>query len=258
MRLRRDGIVLSLCLALLTALALTACGGDDGGGTDDGDGSVNDGDGGVNDGDGGIDAPITPPGDCITGTSQCSDGVDNDNDTTIDLADPECTTACDNDESSFATGQPGDNRDPNWQDCFFDGNSGGGDDRCRYNTCCLYPSGSPNECSQQQLSSGACDVADDCVANCAPAVPPGCDCFGCCTVCGVTGGCGDINGCVRIVLLPTCNFENICTDTVNCPICQQDDECTTQCPTGTTECGVDSDCLNGQFCTDGCCVAQIP
>lgn len=45
--------------------------------------------------------------------------------------------ANDDDEGSFGTGISGDNRDPKWQDCFFDGNSGAGDDRCRYHTECL-------------------------------------------------------------------------------------------------------------------------
>jgi hypothetical protein len=43
----------------------------------------------------------------------------------------------DNDESSFATGIPGDNIDTVNQDCFFDGNSGGGDDGCDIHVCCL-------------------------------------------------------------------------------------------------------------------------
>lgn len=256
MRRLRDGLALSL-IVVLAMLCGTACGsnGDDDG-NNDGDGGT-DGDGGNNDGDGGTDAP-TPPGECITGTSQCTDGMDNDNDGMTDLGDVECTSACDNDEGSFGTGLPGDNRDPIWQDCFFDGNSGAGDDGCRYNTCCLYPAGHPMACTQQQIQQGACDVTQECVNVCAPATPPGCDCFGCCTLCGVTGGCGDANGCVKVVTLPTCQFENVCSDMVNCPPCQQSTECTTQCPSGTAECSVDGDCAAGQFCTEGCCVSQIP
>src|SRR5947207_6303314 len=64
------------------------------------------------------------------GTTQCSDGIDNDGDGKIDYADPECVGPLDNDESSFATGIPGDNIDACKQDCFFDGNSGMGDDGC--------------------------------------------------------------------------------------------------------------------------------
>src|SRR6478609_3127994 len=42
----------------------------------------------------------------------------------------------DNDESSFATGIPVDNIDACKQDCFFDGNSGMGDDGCMWQLKC--------------------------------------------------------------------------------------------------------------------------
>ncbi len=68
---------------------------------------------------------------CGNAPCQCNNGVDDDGDGTVDGFDIECTGAIDDDEGSFATGIPGDNRDPKWQYCFFDGNSGHGDDRCR-------------------------------------------------------------------------------------------------------------------------------
>jgi hypothetical protein len=92
------------------------------------------GTGGPNGGAAGVGGSI---GKIPIGTTQCSDGKDNDGDGLIDSRDPECTGPLDNDEGSFATGIPGDNVDPKWQDCFFDGNSGGGDDGCRYSTGCL-------------------------------------------------------------------------------------------------------------------------
>ena len=67
---------------------------------------------------------------------QCSDGIDNDGDGKIDYDDPECVGPLDNDESSFATGIPGDNMDACKQDCFFDGNSGVGDDGCEWQLKC--------------------------------------------------------------------------------------------------------------------------
>ncbi|HVR61648.1 MAG TPA: hypothetical protein VMU50_07095, partial [Polyangia bacterium] len=70
------------------------------------------------------------------GMTQCSDGIDNDGDGLIDSADPECTGPADNDESSFATGIPGDNMDACKQDCFFDGNSRLGDDGCQWQLEC--------------------------------------------------------------------------------------------------------------------------
>ena len=56
----------------------------------------------------------------------CGDGEDNDGDGLVDNMDTECMGPCDDDESSFATGIPGDNMDCKKQDCFFDGDSGGG------------------------------------------------------------------------------------------------------------------------------------
>ncbi|HTV23935.1 MAG TPA: hypothetical protein VMG12_34830, partial [Polyangiaceae bacterium] len=82
---------------------------------------------------------MTPSGILLCGSEPCAcnNGIDDDGDGTVDGFDIECTGGIDNDEGSFATGIPGDNRDPKWQDCFFDGNSGHGDDRCRYPTACL-------------------------------------------------------------------------------------------------------------------------
>src|SRR5262244_3579693 len=70
---------------------------------------------------------------------QCADGMDNDGDGLIDGADPECSGPYDNDESSYATGIPGDNRAMWMMDCFFDGNSGSGNDNCRWDIRCTGP-----------------------------------------------------------------------------------------------------------------------
>src|SRR3954464_11019356 len=81
---------------------------------------------------------MTPTGTLLCGNHvcQCNNGIDDDGDGNVDGFDVECTGGIDDEEASFATGIPGDNRDPKWQDCFFDGNSGAGDDRCRYPTGC--------------------------------------------------------------------------------------------------------------------------
>ncbi|MFH1810362.1 MAG: hypothetical protein ABIJ09_16570 [Pseudomonadota bacterium] len=84
---------------------------------------------------------------------QCSDGIDQpcdghpNGDGFIDEYDIFCAGPFDNDECSWATGIPGDNRSASHGDreCFFDGNSGLGND-------------------------------DECFMF----VPPGCDCYGCC------------------------------------------------------------------------------
>ena len=90
------------------------------------------------------DAVATCTNDCTTDTCDPATGSDRE-ERTLEVAscadagptclaggpyDAECTGASDNDEASFGTGIPGDNKDPCKQDCFFDGNSGSGDDGC--------------------------------------------------------------------------------------------------------------------------------
>lgn len=119
------------------------------------------------------DAGTFPSSDLCGGPCACADGIDNDGDGLTDGFDAECTGATDNDEGTFATGIPGDNRDPKWQDCFFDGNSGAGDDHCRYSTDCLL--------GDADADDPDCQVRQECIDFCAPLTPNGCDCFGCCT-----------------------------------------------------------------------------
>src|SRR5690606_24975013 len=149
---------------------------------------------------------MTPSGTVLCGSAPCAcnNGIDDDGDGTIDGFDIECTGAIDDDEGSFATGIPGDNRDPKWQDCFFDGNSGHGDDRCRYPTECLT--------GELSLDDPACSVTQACRDNCQPRTPNGCDCFGCCTV-PLPGG-GEID----VLLTDTCSAEKL-GDSEACPVC---------------------------------------
>jgi hypothetical protein len=195
-------------------------GGDNGTGTG---GSLNLGGTTANGGSGGVIA---------TGTSACSDGKDNDGDGLIDGFDPECTGPTDNDEGSYATGIPGDNRDPKWQDCFFDGNSGAGDDGCRYNTGCLTGALEPTDKD--------CKLTDACIKFCAPLTPNGCDCFGCCTVQGADGQTVDVT------LSSTCSVDKV-GDEKACPRCVKSDACGNTCGRcelcpGKTEADLPADC----------------
>jgi hypothetical protein len=148
------------------------------------------------------------------GTTQCSDGKDNDGDKLIDSADPECTGPLDNDESSFATGIPGDNVDPKWQDCFFDGNSGGGDDGCRYSTGCLT--------GELEPTDKDCQLTDACVKFCKPLTPNGCDCFGCCEVKSPDGGIAHVS------ITSTCTIADV-GDPQKCPSCTPSTDCNNTC-----------------------------
>jgi hypothetical protein len=198
---------------------------------------------------------------CGDAACQCNNGVDDDGDGTVDGFDVECTGAIDDDESTFATGIPGDNRDPKWQDCFFDGNSGAGDDRCRYPTECLT--------GELALSDEACAVTQACRDNCQPRTPNGCDCFGCCAI-ELPGG-----GRTDVLLVDTCSAEKI-GDVDACPPCVPNPECSA--PPGDPEpndpatpdegnppsacedrtpCSQASDCAIGEFCSQGCCLVII-
>ena len=145
---------------------------------------------------------------------QCSDGLDNDGNGLIDGLDPECTGPYDDDESSFATGISGDNKDPKWQDCFFDGNSGAGDDKCRYATACAegtLPQDDPD-----------CTVSDACLDNCRKLVPNGCDCFGCCDIRK------DDGQVASVVIGTTCSIEEI-DNPDKCTPCVKSDRCSNEC-----------------------------
>ncbi|MFT3927648.1 MAG: hypothetical protein QM778_34275 [Myxococcales bacterium] len=188
------------------------------------------------DGNGTVDQPLptTPTGDSGTGTPtapvptvtpfmcgdvvcQCSDGKDNDGDGRGDLADPECVAAWDNDEDSFATGQPGDNRDDACQDCFFDGNSGSGNDGCRLPTSCL----TEGNASSGHGSCSSCEQTDMCKNFCKAYTPNGCDCFGCC---GVKLPDGSTK---NILIGGGCDIEG--STTTGCTECVPNDSCVNTC-----------------------------
>ena len=234
-------------------------------------------------GDSGYKAGDGAPGSCVPyvagdGTSpQCSDCKDNDGDGLIDWLDPECAGPLDNDEKTFGTGISGDNVDACKQDCFFDGNSGMGDDKCEWNLKC-----------DPKITTGSCvydpnfkncpkTQSADCIKSCQGLTPNGCDCFGCCAVVvsGVTK---------NVRLVSTCSVADL-NDPVKCPPCtpvtgclNPCDKCelcigkTTlppECSTGATDggtgqvctggqvCNASTPCADGTFCLTGCCVAIV-
>jgi hypothetical protein len=207
--------------------------------------------------------------------------VDNDGDGRQDQGDFECISTCDDDEASFATGLPGDNKDCK-QDCFFDGNSGAGDDGCEWDIRCD-PNRTPQNGYTECLYSGtnACNgasptVPQACLDVCEPNVPNGCDCFGCCTV--------DFNGSSIDIFLgdPTCSVADpgsceVCVKQTNCGNPCQPDLCEVcfgqdpsdlppgcsepECPPGVESCTIDPDgvsnCGRNEFCQTGCCVPAV-
>jgi hypothetical protein len=162
-------------------------------------------------------AGATPDGSAGTagcGTTQCTNCKDDDGDGKIDAADLQCTGAADDDEASYGTGIPGDNQDPKWQDCFFDGDSGAGNDGCRYHTDCLT--------GAKPATDPDCIVSQQCIDFCMPSVPNGCDCFGCCSVQLPGGGTKDVR------LSPECTPATI-NDTAKCVPCTKSTRCNNDC-----------------------------
>ncbi|MEP6865447.1 MAG: hypothetical protein ABJE66_32810 [Deltaproteobacteria bacterium] len=282
-------------LAISCALAaFAACGGhhgtgDDAGGTG-GDGSMMF-----------IDAPPFN-GMCTPGGPQCSNCKDDDGDGLIDGFDPECTGPFDNDEGSFATGIPGDNKDAINQDCFFDGNSGGGDDGCNQHVCCLFGATTKAECQADLVGLvnnpdtegnkydvtkcfaplGSAPMPAKCAMVCGAITPPGCDCFGCCTVCEPgTTTCFDIA--LNPIVSPNCTQDNL-ADPAACKRCVKTTTCgggdcggttcvlcagentndlppdcggTITCPANEPTCPTGSGCPDQTYCAQGCCIGVI-
>jgi hypothetical protein len=174
---------------------------------------------------GGTGGSISAAAGCPTNPSACTDGIDNDGDGKIDGADPECSGACDNDEGSFGTGISGDNIDACKQDCFFDGNSGQGDDGCDWNLKCdpASPGASAAKACPYDANYKNCPKtqSEQCIKSCQRVTPNGCDCFGCCAV--------TVNGMTtNVMLVPSCKTD-LLGDPKACPRCTQQTSCVNTC-----------------------------
>jgi len=265
---------------LVMAFVIAACGSHSGGTGDDS--AAGD--------DSGIGAEAGGKVNC-TGGSQCSNGIDDDGDGAIDSLDIQCTGPCDDDEGSFATGIPGDNIDPVKQDCFFDGNSGAGNDGCDIHVCCLLGATTKAECpiGANRYNPADCPppigtkpLSQMCIDFCGKLTPPGCDCFGCCHICNPANPteCYDIatnpstspnctidtisdpSKCLRCTPVPSCGTQ--CGGCVLCPGQDPGDlppECggMTTCPIGTTSCANGAPCPSFTYCdlSSQCCVGVI-
>ncbi len=215
---------------------------------------------------------------CDAGDTECTNCVDDDGDGMIDGFDIECTGAADDDESSFETAIPGDNQDVTTVDCFFDGNSGAGNDGCDLHVCCVLED-CPADLPGQPFDPSMCTPTAECIESCEPLVPPGCDCLGCCAVCD-DAGCENVY--LSPALAPDCDASSL-HDPQACPRCEPLLDCgqpcggatcilcpgqtdadlpascaDAACPDGDAPCGEASDCSADQFCAAGCCIAAIP
>jgi hypothetical protein len=234
------------------------------------------------------DAPF--PG-CDPNGPQCSNCKDDDGDGLIDGFDPECTGPYDNDEATFSTSIPGDNRDPVMQDCFFDGDSGAASDGCNIHVCCLLGAKTVQDCpvGANRYNPDDCPpplgktpLSQQCIDTCGKLAPPGCDRFGCCTICipnttpsqcydvvinPVVSGCtpdalSDPNKCLRCTKNTQCG--NAPCGGMTCILCPGQDpgdlppSCngSPMCPTGQQAC-TNGACAPGNYCSNGCCIGTL-
>jgi hypothetical protein len=144
----------------------------------------------------------------------CNDGMDNDGDGLVDGFDPECTGPFDDDEATFATGIPGDNKDTKKQDCFFDGDSGAGNDGCDYDGGCQTGDIPPDD--------PRCQVTQECIDFCGAYSPNGCDCFGCCEIFR------DDGTSKKVLIGSECSVDKLDDETV-CSPCEQTEQCGNSC-----------------------------
>ncbi len=230
---------------------------------------------------------------CMVSTCQgkvydCGDCADNDGDCRIDAADSSCLGPCDNTESSYYGGIPGQNNSPCKSDCYFDQDTGSGNDDCYWShecdplevapayppegSQCTYDANANTPGTSRTCSQLFTTQSNVCAAYCGPLTPNGCDCFGCCVIPGAktpvwlgsespkgTGSCsektvGDPTLCKPCTQVPSClNACDHCEVCVGKPLPA---DCVTQtCPPGRQLCGGagQSPCPVGQTCITGCC-----
>jgi hypothetical protein len=150
--------------------------------------------------DGGVFICYVTP--CQGHVYQCGDCVDNDGDGLVDSQDPDCLGACQNNESGFTGDIPGQNNAPCKSDCYWDQDTGSGNDSCYWNHSCDPFEQGPPAATNPEIGcaydhntkvGGApvppgqndCDYLlhnqdTTCTNFCKPLTPNGCDCFGCC------------------------------------------------------------------------------
>ena len=234
---------------------------------------------------------IDAPAGCVPGTTRCTNCSDDDGDGAIDSADIECSMPMDNDEASFGSGIPGDNIDPRLMDCFFDGNTGSGDDGCSVHVCCVLGITTAAQCpftgylpSTCPPPVGTASVPQTCTSFCGPKAPIGCDCFGCCTICDAAGACVDVathpmtspnctaattndpQMCKPCSKIPSCGRPACGNNT--CVLCPGQTEAdlpascsgVATCPPGVTKCSPTMTCPAGFYCdaSSDCCIGFLP
>lgn len=164
---------------------------------------------------------------CQSHVYMCADCIDNDGDGLIDSADPDCLGACQNNESGFAGNIPGQNNAPCKQDCYFDQDTGAGNDSCNWNHQCdpLEPEQGCNY-NGAMVGGQSCPEPQSaaCTSGLCPYLTPnGCDCFGCCELPSGSGryvwlGSFDSSG-AKTCTLAAMNDDTMCKPCTPVPSC---------------------------------------
>jgi hypothetical protein len=211
-------VYLFLVCTLALGLAANGCSCGSETGSNNGDGGDTDGANNLPDGelpDGWVE-PCTVPGVlCFDGSipedsgvagcslKPCQDGkvykcgncLDDDMDGKIDDEDLNCLGPCDNNEAGFDLEIPGNPLSGCNRDCYFDSDSGSGNDKCDWALQCD-PETPVRSCCDPNITNLAscghnnnratCTSPEEqdpqCHQICMPYVPNGCDCFGCCDI----------------------------------------------------------------------------
>ena len=231
---------------------------------------------------------------CQGRSYQCGNCMDDDGDGSIDSADSECTGPCDDTEDSYYGGIPGQNNAPCHSDCYFDQDTGSGNDHCYWSQSCdpmsvapNYPPSGDEHCSYDPAAkiagtSATCaDLAQtqepECERNCRPLTPNGCDAFGCCELPAGSGKfvwLGSSNGNVGSCNEATVNDPTAChpcthvLSTFNacdpCEVCVGRTtpaagctDASNRCPNDEQACGQPGEaaCAPDHYCITGCCEA---
>ncbi len=152
--------------------------------------------------------------------TQCADGIDNNGNGLIDMADPYCKLPEDNDESSFLSGVPGDDANtPRRLDTWFDLDSGSGNDQCAIHACCMINGPCPADLEPAFFNPSACLQPQACIDFSLPVTKPGCDAFGCCEIC-IPGTSNCKTAFVNPAVSPTCTIETL-GNPASCRVCTQ-------------------------------------
>jgi len=208
---------------------------------------------------------------------ECGDCEDNDGDDVADSKDRDCLGPCDNNESGYNTMIPGGNAAGCKQDCYFDKDTGDGNDKCEWDHRCdpLEPEEVADcdygkNCSNCDCQDWLDEQSQECLDFCLPLVPNGCDCFGCCEFeddseefffIGSPGCTVDsLENCD-----PCTHVESCYNECGHCEYCMgktelpEDCNGVQECPPDSQPCGQPGDepCPEGEYCVTGCCVSFL-